>query len=76
MVHAHHPKLRWRLRSGRSKIQASPSLEFNGKQKNLGVVVYTCHPGYNRKTKRGELLFRPPQVKSKTLSPKEPEQKG
>jgi hypothetical protein len=39
-------------------------------EKKLVMVAHTCHPDYAGKLKIGGSRFRPPWVKSKTLSPK------
>jgi hypothetical protein len=45
-------------------------------KKTLGTVAHTRHPNYSRKHKIGRLQSRSPWAKSKTLSPRWPEQKG
>jgi hypothetical protein len=39
-------------------------------------VVHTCHFSYGGKYKTGRLWSKPVWAKGKTISPKQPEQKG
>jgi hypothetical protein len=61
----------WEADFGRIAFESSPGKRFmrfpsQWKKLGLGVVAYTCHPGYGEKPKIGGLQCRLAWTKSKT----------
>jgi hypothetical protein len=61
----------------RIKVQASPVKKLRKTPLSMGKSdKCTCHPSNGGKHKIGRFQSKPDWAKSKTLSPKQPEQKG